>query len=108
MKILANIGCKFNGVAYNLFFDNLPLLFLQRLFFRGMPLFVHEENQLTFLVDFTCDDENGTRFCLTSDMYARLLKHLEWSLPEGFIAASLGTKLVVNDWGRENREKLAD
>jgi FkbM family methyltransferase len=75
------LSTKWKGLAANLFFDNWPLLLIHRLLFRGMPLVVYRKKQLTFVVDFAGGDENGTRSCLTSDMYKRFFKHLESSRP---------------------------
>jgi FkbM family methyltransferase len=81
MNLLEKMGNKWRGLADNLFFDNRMLLLIHRVFFRGMSLVVYKKRQLTFVVDFAGGDECGTRFCLTSDMYARYFKHLNPQRP---------------------------
>ena len=52
-------------------FDNWPQIFLNRLLFRSEGLCVYRRNRMEILIDHDGGDQNGTRQCLVTDMYAR-------------------------------------
>jgi FkbM family methyltransferase len=65
---LANL---WHGFSTLLKFDNRMQLVLNRLLFRRQSLVIYRTRGMDVLVDHGGDDQNGTRACLTSDMYAR-------------------------------------
>ena len=71
-----------------LFFDNWPILTLQRIFDRDTGLVVYRKKQLEFVVDHKGGDENGTRSCMTSSMYKKYLNM--FSLPSKIRLLDLG------------------
>jgi FkbM family methyltransferase len=83
-----SIASKVAGFRAVLFFDNWPVLVVQRMFDRNTGLVVYRKKQLEFVVDHKGGDENGTRQCLTSDMYKKYLT--SFSLPDRARTLDLG------------------
>ena len=83
-----SISTRLTGFRDILAFDNWPILMLQRMFDRNTGLVVYRKNQLEFVVDHKGGDENGTRLCLTSDMYRKYLS--SFSLPNQVRVLDLG------------------
>jgi FkbM family methyltransferase len=71
-----SIGNSLRGLRAILIFDNWPSLVLGRLFDRRTGLKVYRKNGMEILIDHLGGDCNGTRACLTTDMYSRYLPHL--------------------------------
>jgi FkbM family methyltransferase len=83
-----SIATRVAGFRAILFFDNWPILVLQRMFDRNTGLVVYRKKHLEFVVDHQGGDENGTRQCLTSDMYKKYLT--SFSLPDQARILDLG------------------
>lgn len=83
-----SIATKVKGLRAVLFFDNWPMLVLQRVFYRDTGLVIYRKNGLEFVVDHKGHDENGTRNCLISDMYRKYLA--SFSLPQRARVLDLG------------------
>ncbi len=83
-----SISTRVAGFRALLFFDNWPILVLQRIFDRNTGLVVYRKKDLEFVVDHKGGDENGARQCLTSDMYKKYLTSL--SLPNDVKILDLG------------------
>ena len=58
-------------------FDNWPTLLLNRVFDRETGLVVYRKGGLEILIDHRGGDQNGTRACLTTDMYKRYLPKID-------------------------------
>ena len=83
-----SIATRVAGFRHILFFDNWPILVLQRIFDRDTGLVVYRKDRLEFVVDHKGGDENGTRMCLTSGMYKKYLT--SFSLPDQVCILDLG------------------
>jgi FkbM family methyltransferase len=75
---LANL---WHGFSTLLKFDNRMQLVLNRLLFRQQALVIYRTRGMDVLVDHGGDDQNGTRACLISDMYARYYHLIPTSRP---------------------------
>ena len=62
---------KFSGLRTNLKFANWPLLLLQRIFYRHLPVVVYQRKGKVFITDFEGGDGAGARQLLSTDMYSR-------------------------------------
>ncbi len=71
-----SIGNNLRGLRAILTFDNWPALVLGRLFDRRTGLKVYRKDGMEILIDHLGGDCNGTRACLTTDMYSRYLPAL--------------------------------
>lgn len=60
-----------NGLSDLFKFDNAAQLVINRLLFRSTGPTIYRRNGASIIVDHGADDQNGTRVCLTSDMYSR-------------------------------------
>ena len=72
---------KLSGLRELFFFDNWAHLLATRLLWSCHPLVVYRLGKLEFLVDHAGGDQNGTRACLTSGMYAQALEGLPKTKP---------------------------
>ncbi|TLD71260.1 FkbM family methyltransferase [Phragmitibacter flavus] len=79
--LIQSLQAKWFGLTSNLCFDNGLFIVLQRLFCRQLSLLTFKKNQLTFIVDYSADDHNGIRYCLSADMYSRYYRHMDRSQP---------------------------
>ena len=71
---------KFVGLKSLLSFDNKwELLFNRLIFRRGLNIYMYRGMEI--LIDHAGGDANGTRLCLTSDMYKRYLSMMKLSSP---------------------------
>ena len=61
------------GLPILLKFDNWPTLLFSRVFDRKTGLVAYRKDGLEILIDHHGGDQNGTRSCLTGDMYRRHL-----------------------------------
>ncbi len=68
---MSRIGNILRGFIDLLKFNNWTQLLVNRLLFRNTGLVVYRLQQNEILIDHAGDDQNGTRACLVSDMYAR-------------------------------------
>ena len=66
----------FQFLQRNFYFDNWPLLLLQRLFYRRARLLAFRRGNMEFVVDYSGGDQCGVLPCLTSDMYSRYFRVL--------------------------------
>jgi FkbM family methyltransferase len=82
------LSAKIAGLKAITEFDNWPLLVIQRIFDRNAGLLVYRKNGLEILVDHRGGDENGTRECITSDMYRKYVRSM--SLPDKTTVLDLG------------------
>ena len=87
-RIALSIRTKLEGMRSVFYFDNWPLLVVQRVFDRKTGLVAYRKHDLEILVDHRGGDETGTRECIASDMYSRYLPSLE--LPESISVLDLG------------------
>jgi FkbM family methyltransferase len=83
-----SVQTRLAGLRQVLFFDNWPMLILQRLFDRKTGLVVYRKNGTEFIVDHRGGDENGTRSCVCTDMYRRYLRRCK--LPKRIALLDLG------------------
>jgi FkbM family methyltransferase len=65
------------GLRVFLQFDNWPTLLLNRTLDRKTGLVVYRKDGLEILIDHRGGDQNGTRACLTTDMYQRYLPKID-------------------------------
>jgi FkbM family methyltransferase len=72
---------KLAGLRILFQFDNWPVLILGRLLDRRTGLVTYRKKDLEILIDHRGGDENGTRSCLTSDMYRKHLRHISANRP---------------------------
>ena len=79
---------KFEGLRSIAVFDNWPMLIMQRLFDRKAGLVTYRKAGFEILIDHRGGDENGTRECISSDMYRKYLGHM--SLPQPAAVLDLG------------------
>jgi FkbM family methyltransferase len=68
-----SIGNNIRGLRAILQFDNWPMLMYVRVFERKAGLVVYRKKGLEILIDHLGGDCNGTRACLTTDMYSKYL-----------------------------------
>lgn len=81
MSFIQTLRAKWSGLTSNLCFDNWPFILLQRVLQRNLSLLTFKKGNLTFIVDYSADDHNGIRYCLSSDMYSRYYQHIDNSRP---------------------------
>jgi FkbM family methyltransferase len=81
MSLAQHFRTKFQGVLDNLQFDNGLGAIVHRALLRKSPLLVYKKGPLSFVVDFSGGDENGTRRCVASDMYSRFFGALDRGHP---------------------------
>lgn len=81
MSFIHTLQAKWGGLMSNLCFNNWPFILLQRIFNRHLPLLIFKKGRLTFIVDYSADDHNGIRYCLSADMYSRYYRHINPSQP---------------------------
>jgi FkbM family methyltransferase len=67
---------KLGGMGALLKFDNWPMLLLGRMFDRQTGLVTYRKGRYEILIDHHGGDENGTRACLVTDMYQKLLSRI--------------------------------
>lgn len=67
---------KLAGLKALMGFDNWPVLIFARTFDRRTGLVTYRKGGMVILVDHHGGDENGTRTCLTSDMYQKHLRRM--------------------------------
>src|SRR5262249_11392093 len=76
LKKVMSIRNNILGIRAIFMFDNWPVLLLERLFNRKAGLLIYRTKGMEILMDHLGGDCNGTRACLTTDMYSRYLPHL--------------------------------
>ena len=77
MTLLQQIKNKLAGLRAVAAFDNMIELVVNRTLYRDTGLAVYRLGDMEVLIDHKGGDQNGTRECLVSDMYARLIPHLQ-------------------------------
>jgi len=76
-----SIGNNLRGLRAIRMFDNWPALVLGRLLDRRTGLKVYRKNGMEILIDHLGGDCNGTRACLTTNMYSRYLPFFDIRRP---------------------------
>lgn len=81
MALAVKARSAIDGFAAIWSFDNRVELIARRLLFRQTGLLTYRKGDMEIVVDHHAGDETGTRECLVSDMYLRLLPRMDLHAP---------------------------